>query len=84
MVGGSLIVAVCLLVLGYTAEIVGAFVADPETVSTPFDSHTESHTVSHTVTIGQIMHHWACCTQYLRRRFCDQRRLVGRGTFGME
>jgi len=33
MIGGSIIVALCLLVLGWTAEIVGIFVKDPETVS---------------------------------------------------
>lgn len=32
MVGGSLVVAACLLVLGWTSEIVGAFVADEERV----------------------------------------------------
>lgn len=33
MIGGSLIVAVCLLILGWTAEIVGLFVTELETVS---------------------------------------------------
>lgn len=32
MIGGSLIVAVCLLVLGWTGEIVRLFVREPETV----------------------------------------------------
>ena len=32
MVGGALIVAVCLLVLGWTGEIVRIFVREPETV----------------------------------------------------
>ncbi len=32
MVGGAVIVALCLLVLGWTAEIVGLFVADSDTV----------------------------------------------------
>ena len=32
MVGGALIVAVCLLVLGWTGEIVRMFVTEPETV----------------------------------------------------
>lgn len=33
MIGGSIIVAACLLVLGWTAEIVGLFATEPETVS---------------------------------------------------
>ena len=33
MIGGSVIVALCLLVLGWTAEIVGVFVRDSERVS---------------------------------------------------
>lgn len=33
MIEGSIIVALCLLVLGWTAEIVGIFVRNPETVS---------------------------------------------------
>ena len=32
MIGGSLIVGACLVVLGWTAEIVGLFVVDKETV----------------------------------------------------
>lgn len=32
MIGGALIVAVCLLVLGWTGEIVRLFVKKPETV----------------------------------------------------
>lgn len=33
MVFGSFVVAFCLIVLGWTAEIVGMFVKDPEKVS---------------------------------------------------
>lgn len=33
MVCGSVVVGMCLLVLGWTSEIVGAFVTDAETVS---------------------------------------------------
>ena len=33
MIGGSLIVGVCLLILGWTSEIVGTLVKNPETVS---------------------------------------------------
>jgi len=32
MLGGALVVALCLLVLGWTAEIVAFFVAEPNTV----------------------------------------------------
>ena len=32
MIGGSVIVAICLLVLGWTSEIIGYFVSDAETV----------------------------------------------------
>ena len=35
MVGGTIIVSACLLVLGWTSEIVGAFVTDGETVQYP-------------------------------------------------
>ena len=38
MVGGALIVAVCLLVLGWTGEIVRIFVREPEAVRDLFDS----------------------------------------------
>lgn len=34
MVFGSFVVAFCLIVLGWTAEIVGMFVKDPEKVGT--------------------------------------------------
>ena len=34
MVGGALIVAACLIVLGWTAEIVGIFVSDAASVKT--------------------------------------------------
>lgn len=33
MIGGSVVVALCLLVLGWTAEIVGLFATEPDTVS---------------------------------------------------
>lgn len=36
MIGGTAIVSVCLLVLGWTGEIVGAFVTDVEVVSAIF------------------------------------------------
>ena len=32
MIGGSVIVVLCLLTLGYTAEIVGVFVKTPDAV----------------------------------------------------
>jgi solute carrier family 45 protein 1/2/4 len=32
MIGGSIVVAICLLVLGWTSEIVGMYVQDVETV----------------------------------------------------
>ena len=35
MVGGTIIVSACLLVLGWTSEIVGIFVTDKETVQYP-------------------------------------------------
>mgnify|MGYP003623003519 CR=1 FL=1 len=34
MLMGSLIVAACLIVLGWTKEIVGIFIGDPETLKT--------------------------------------------------
>ena len=37
MVFGSFVVAFCLIVLGWTAEIVGLFVTDPEKVFTLCD-----------------------------------------------
>ena len=35
MIGGSVIVALCLLVLGWTAEIVGVFVTNADAVGYP-------------------------------------------------
>lgn len=40
MVFGSFVVALCLIVLGWTAEIVGLFVTDPEKVLMPCDEVT--------------------------------------------
>ena len=42
MIGGALIVAVCLLVLGWTGEIVRMFVRKPETVSDWTHSFSEA------------------------------------------
>ncbi len=33
MIGGSVLVGLCLIVLGWTADIVGTFISDPPTVS---------------------------------------------------
>ena len=33
MIGGSLVVGLCLIVLGWTKEIVGSFITDTDTVS---------------------------------------------------
>lgn len=33
MIGGTILVSMCLLLLGWTREIVGLFVSDKETVS---------------------------------------------------
>ena len=33
MVGGSLVVGICLILLGWTSEIIGAFVTKPDMVS---------------------------------------------------
>lgn len=35
MIGGALVVGACLLVLGWTAEIVGIFISEPATVGFP-------------------------------------------------
>jgi solute carrier family 45 protein 1/2/4 len=34
MVAGSVVVAACLVVLGWTKEIVGVFISDPDTAKT--------------------------------------------------
>ena len=46
MVGGAVVVALCLLALGWTAEIVGLFVTEPHTVSGHNEktSASQSHT----------------------------------------
>jgi solute carrier family 45, member 1/2/4 len=36
MVGGAIVVSACLLVLGYTKEIVQSFVSDADTVRSPY------------------------------------------------
>lgn len=41
MIFGSIVVAFCLIVLGWTAEIVGMFVKDPEKVCSIFLELTE-------------------------------------------
>ena len=45
MIGGSLIVGLCLLVLGWTSEIVGIFITEPGLVSVQEDlsSWTDSY-----------------------------------------
>lgn len=44
MIGGAIIVAACLVVLGWTSEIIGVFVADPVFVGyQEISPGTESH-----------------------------------------
>lgn len=38
MIGGSIVVAACLLVLGWTSELVGVFVKNEEQVRVSWDS----------------------------------------------
>ena len=71
MMGGALIVALCLLVLGWTAEIVGLFVSESHTVS---DERQYVPTfLSHKLYAGQILHHCTSCAKHICRRFCNQR-----------
>lgn len=74
MVVGSVIVSFCLLLLGWTKEIVGAFVTDPETVSTP---DTRGHQMdadgSHAETGS---HDHISCVLNLRPRLRDQCRTI--------
>lgn len=68
MVGGAVIVALCLLVLGWTAEIVGLFVVEPDTVGDQNDQTPWPFTYK--AFAGQIMHYCTGCTEYLRGGFC--------------
>lgn len=43
MIGGSLIVGLCLVVLGWTSEIVGIFVSEPGMVSQRRDMQEEGY-----------------------------------------
>lgn len=74
MIGGAVIVALCLLVLGWTAEIVGLFVVEPDTVGDQDDETPWS--LSHEAFAGQIMHYRTGCAKYLRGGFRNQCWLV--------
>lgn len=58
MIGGALIVAVCLLVLGWTGEIVRLFVTEPETVGAEIMIFWVSQLIMAT---GKIMHDRSGC-----------------------
>ena len=70
MVGGSLIVGACLIVLGWTAEIVGMFVTEEGMVIAKYRGWRSFTDL--TATAETIMHHCAGRSQYLCSRFCDQ------------
>lgn len=61
MIVGSLIVAVCLLFLGWTSEIVGAFTKDPEKVCV-LHYHLELET---DLMAGPKCHDRSCSSEYL-------------------
>lgn len=73
MVVGAVIVALCLLVLGWTAEIVGLFITEPDTVG---DQGKYTPSPKAYERLGQILHHCTGRTQYLRCGLCNQRWLV--------
>lgn len=60
MIGGALIVAVCLLILGWTGEIVRLFVGDTETVSVcnnpskSFPAHDGLQAKSYTIALAVL------------------------------
>ena len=68
MIGGSLAVGLCLLVLGWTKEIVGMFVTEPGMVSA--QEYSTMRTISHNAIAGQILHDCSGGTQHLRSRLC--------------
>lgn len=62
MIVGSLLVSTCLLVLGWTAEIVGLFVQDAEKV---YDAWLCLHLGLLTDCSGQKCYNCSCCSKYL-------------------
>jgi MFS family permease len=83
MIGGSFVVAACLLLLGWTSELVGVFVHDAETVGAgrfvPRDPVVVSDLELTILCVGIIekaRHHRRGCFEYLRSRFCHQCRYV--------
>ena len=72
MIGGSLAVGFCLLILGWTKEIVGIFVTEPGMVSA--QEYSTMRTISHYAVAGQILHDCSGGVQHLRSRLCYQRR----------
>ena len=72
MIGGSLAVGFCLLVLGWTKEIVGMFVTEPGMVSA--QEYSTMRTISYNAIAGQILHDCPGGIQHLRSRLCYQRR----------
>lgn len=71
MIGGALIVGVCLLILGWTEEIIGLFVTEPELVSA--EKYRLLDKVQRlTRATETIMYHYLGCSQHLCGGFCDQ------------
>lgn len=61
MVFGSFVVAFCLIVLGWTAEIVAIFVKEPEKVGAAYDSWRQKSTKLIGKLLGQKCHYRVSC-----------------------
>lgn len=75
MIVGSFVVATCLLVLGWTTEIVNTFVKDAEKVLESMrmgflTSFLFRRLLKSSITPGQKRHHRASSSEYLRCGLC--------------
>lgn len=64
MAGGTIIVSACLLVLGWTSEIVGTFVTDKETVQYP--TRGFGIWIWCSWLAEKVGHNFNCCTEHIR------------------
>ena len=69
MVGGSILVGICLMMLGWTAEIVGLFVSGEETVCVPVSAVTAPPL---TIAIEEVSDDSPCSIEHLCGGFCHQ------------
>ena len=71
MIGGALIVALCLLVLGRTSEIVGIFVKNQDDVSKRLYLQVNGDDDTNRVHSEAVLDNTTCSTKHLCCGFCD-------------